>query len=202
MKNKEFREIQVSSSLLVVIFLGVLALGVFIFLLGISVGKKQVRITSQTQVVTQQIPEPVKEARVEPPPAETEAAKTEAPRTDARAGKTPSQPPAGAALASKTPIKTTAERPKTTAPKAPAGGSGLYYVQVAATTDKAQAAALADRYRKQGYTAVVTDPRPTDTKTWYRVRLGGYASRDRAVDLLAKLNAAAGKRTDYRVVQD
>jgi cell division septation protein DedD len=115
---------------------------------------------------------------------------------------TPSQPPAGTAVASKTPVKTTAEKPKTAAPKAPAGGSGLYYVQVSATTDKAQAAALADRYRKQGYTAVVTDPRPTDTKTWYRVRLGGYASRDRAADLLAKLNAAAGKRTDYRVVQD
>jgi len=202
MKNKEFREIQVSSSLLVVIFLGVLALGVFIFLLGISVGKKQVRITSQTQVVTQQIPEPLKESRVEPTPAETEAAKTEGPRTDVRAGVTPSRPPSGAGLASKTPIKTTAEKTKTAAPKAPAGGSGLYYVQVAATTDKTQAAALADRYRKQGYTAVVTDPRPTDTKTWYRVRLGGYASRDRAVDLLAKLNAAAGKRTDFRVVQD
>ncbi|NTU51347.1 MAG: hypothetical protein HGA94_02790, partial [Candidatus Aminicenantes bacterium] len=64
MKNNNFREIQVSSSLLVVIFLGVLALGVFIFLLGVSVGKKQVRLSAPTQVVTQQIPDPVKEAPV------------------------------------------------------------------------------------------------------------------------------------------
>jgi cell division septation protein DedD len=199
MANKDFREIQVSSSLLVVIFLGVLALGVFIFLLGVSVGKKQVRLTSPTQVVTQQIPEPVKEPRVEPTPAESGAAKTD----QLAAAGTPAGSPAAPKTAVKeSTVKTASEKPKTAAPKAPAAGSGLYYVQVAATTDKAQAAALADRYRKQGYAAVVTDPRPADTKTWYRVRLGGYASRDRAVDLLAKLNAAAGKRTDYRVVQD
>jgi cell division septation protein DedD len=187
MKNKDFREIQVSSSLLVVIFLGVLALGVFIFLLGVSVGKKQVRITSQTQVVTQQIPEPVKE-----PPAETEAAKTEVP-----AGGIKPQSLKGEAAARPAP-----EKSKAAPQKAPAGGSGLYFVQIAATTDKTQAQALADKYRKQGYTAVVADPRPADTKTWYRVRLGGYASRDRAVDLLGKLNAAAKKKTDFRVVQD
>ena len=73
MKNKDFREIQVSSTLLVVIFLGVLALGVFIFLLGVSVGKKQSAVSSPTQVVTQQIPEPVREPPVKPAPADTEA---------------------------------------------------------------------------------------------------------------------------------
>ena len=192
MKNKDFREIQVSSSLLVVIFLGVLALGVFIFLLGVSVGKKQVRITSQTQVVTQQIPEPVKEPPVEPTPAETEAAKTEVP-----AGGIKPQSLKGEAAARPAP-----EKAKAAPQKAPAGGSGLYFVQIAATTDKTQAQALADKYRKQGYSAFVADPRPADTKTWYRVRLGGYASRDRAVDLLGKLNAAAKKKTDFRVVQD
>ena len=75
MKNKDFREIQVSSSLLVAIFLGVLALGVFIFLLGVSVGKKQVRLSgSPTQVVTQQIQEPVKEPSLKPTVEETESA--------------------------------------------------------------------------------------------------------------------------------
>ena len=192
MKNKDFREIQVSSSLLVVIFLGVLALGVFIFLLGISVGKNQVRITSQTQVVTQQIPEPVKDPPNEPTPAETEVAKTEV-----LSGRTQSQPLKGEVAAKPAP-----EKAKAASQKAPAGGSGLYYVQIAATTDKTQAQALADRYKKQGYTAVVADPRPADTKTWYRVRLGGYASRDRAVDLLSKLNVAAKKKTDFRIVQD
>jgi cell division septation protein DedD len=192
MKNKDFREIQVSSSLLVVIFLGVLALGVFIFLLGVSVGKKQVRIASPTQVVTQQIPEPVKEPPVEPTPAETEAAKT-----PALSGGTPSQRQTAEA-ASKPRAKDVAAKPQ----KAPAGGSGLYFVQIGAFTERAQAQAFSETYKKQGYTVVVAEPRPTDTKTQYRVRLGGYTSRDRAADLLNKLNAAAGKKTDYFVVRD
>ena len=187
MKNKDFREIQVSSSLLVVIFLGVLALGVFIFLLGVSVGKKQVRIATPTQVVTQQIPEPVKEPPVKPTVSETESA------TVAAASKPPVQEPA---------VKPAAEKAKVVPKKAPAGGSGLYYVQIAAFADKAQAQVQADKYKKQGYTTFVADPRPEDTKTWYRVRLGGYSSRDRAVALLSKLNAEAKKKTDFRIVQD
>jgi cell division septation protein DedD len=202
MKNKDFREIQVSSSLLVVIFLGVLALGVFIFLLGVSVGKKQVRIASPTQVVTQQIPEPVKEPPVEPTVSETESAKTE---LSDGGGRTPA---ATAAAASKPPIqepviKPAAEKAKAAPKKAPpAGEPGLYYVQIAAFAEKAQAQAQADKYKKQGYTTFVAEPRPADTKTWYRVRLGGYSSRDRAVVLLNKLNAEAKKKTDFRIVKD
>jgi cell division septation protein DedD len=201
MKNKDFREIQVSSSLLVVIFLGVLALGVFIFLLGVSVGKKQVRIASQTQVVTQQIAEPVKDAPVEPTVSEKESAKTEL-----AAGGGQISPAAGAAV-SKPPVqersvKPDAEKTKVVPKTAPAGKSGLYYVQIAAFAEKAQAQALADRYKKQGYTAFVADPKPTDTRTWYRVRLGGFSSREPAVALLNKLNAEAKKKTDFRVIQD
>jgi len=196
MKNKDFREIQVSSSLLVVIFLGVLALGVFIFLLGVSVGKKQVRLTAPTQIVTQPIAEPVKEQPVKPSPADTESAAV-APVSGEPAPK--SAPPAATV---KAPVEKAPVETKKTAPPPVTAATGLYYVQVGAFTERAQAQAAADRYKKQGYTAVVANPKLTDTKNWYRVRLGGYASRDRAVDLLAKLNAAAGKKTDFRVVQD
>jgi cell division septation protein DedD len=200
MKNNTFREIQVSSSLLVVIFLGVLALGVFIFLLGVSVGKKQVRLSAPTQVVTQQIPEPVKDVPVKPTTSETGSAKASAP-----SGAGTSQPPAGG-LASRTSAKDTAVKPPAAKPPAetkaaPASGP-LYYVQVAAFTDRALAQTAAETYRKQGYAVFVTDPKPSDTRTWYRVRLGGYPSRDRALSLLDKLNAAAGKKTDFRIVQD
>ena len=195
MKNKDFREIQVSSSLLVVIFLGVLALGVFIFLLGVSVGKKQVRLSGPTQVVTQQIPEPAKEAPVKPTAAETEEAKSSA----------ASNPTAPGALASKTtvkdatvkaPVQKTAAETKKTAAAPP---RGLYYVQVLAVADKAQALAAADKYRKQGYTAIIVDP-PAGERN-YKVRLGGFATRDKATELRNKLNAAAGSKTDYWVVQ-
>ena len=198
MKNKDFREIQVSSSLLVVIFLGVLALGVFIFLLGVSVGKKQVGAGTPTQIVTQQIPEPVKEPQVKPTPAEgaSDAA-------NLLSGAGASQPAPGDPAAKPSAKETVVDKPsakKTAEPKraAPAG-RGLYYVQVLAVADKAQAQAAADGYRKQGYTAVIVDP-PAGEKN-YKVRLGGYATKDRATELLKKLNAGAGKRTDYWVVQ-
>jgi len=46
-KNKEFRELQFSSTQLVFVFLAILVLGVFIFLLGVSVGKKQGQLTAE-----------------------------------------------------------------------------------------------------------------------------------------------------------
>jgi cell division septation protein DedD len=199
MKNKDFREIQVSSSLLVVIFLGVLALGVFIFLLGVSVGKKQIAVAAPTEIVTQQIPEPAKEPPLKPSPADQ--------GVEAQDPSAMSPAPGGPGTAAKQPAVTKAPPPKpageTKKPAvSPPSGSRLYFVQVAAFTTRAQAEAAAEKYRAQGYTTVVTDPKPADTKTWYRVRLGGYATRDKAVTLLAKLNAAAGKKTDFRVVQD
>jgi cell division septation protein DedD len=198
MKNKDFREIQVSSSLLVVIFLGVLVLGVFIFLLGVSVGKKQVGAGTPTQIVTQQIPEPVKEPPVKPTPSETASDAANvlpgAGRSQPAASDPAAKPPAKETVVDKAPAKKTVETKRT----APAT-RGLYYVQVLAVADRAQAQAAAEGYRKQGYTAVIVDP-PTGERN-YKVRLGGYATKDRANELLKKLNAAAGKRTDYWVVQ-
>lgn len=201
MATKDFREIQVSSSLLVVIFLGVLALGVFIFLLGVSVGKKQVRLSAPTQVVTQQIPEPVKEPQVKPTAAE--AAGSKAPGASGAPASAPSTP--ASSLGSKTsakdatvkaPVPKTATEAKKTAAAPP---RGLYYVQVLAVADKAQALAAAEKYRNQGYTAVVVDP-PAGERN-YKVRLGGFTTRDKAAELRTKLNAAAGGKTDYWVVQ-
>jgi DedD protein len=63
-KDKPFRELQFSSAQLVVVFLGILILGVFIFLLGISVGKKQNQLAAgagplvpvKTETVTPKTP--------------------------------------------------------------------------------------------------------------------------------------------------
>ena len=138
-------------------------------------------------VVTQPIPEPVKEPPVKATAAETPS---EIATPNAAAPKTPAKE----TVAGKAPVKKTAETKSST----PAT-RGLYYVQVLAIADRADAQAAADKYRKQGYTAIITDP-PAGEKN-FKVRLGGYATRDRAVDLLKKLNAAAGKKTDYWVVQ-
>ncbi len=201
-KNRDFREIQVSSSLLVVIFLAVLALGVFIFLLGVSVGKRQGKISGESQVVAQAIREETPPSTVQGGP-ETSALKTDPQASQPAEDLT--QSPASRETAPPQ-VKSSVTQPKTKNPsvstQGPASGQGLWYVQVGAFLQKDQALSLADKYRAQGYTAVVTDPKPNDTRSWYRVRLGGFANRARAEDLLSGLNAAAGSKTDFRVVRD
>jgi cell division septation protein DedD len=200
MKAKDFREIQVSSTLLVVIFLCVLVLGVFIFLMGVSVGKKQVQITAATRVVAQQIQEPAKDQGAPKTEESAPAATPSSLAPEKSAAQGPSAKSLTTAADTQKPAAKTAVAPAKTAP--PASGTGLFYVQVGAFTDKAQAAAEAEKFRKKGYLVVVADPRPSDTKTWYRVRVGGFPTREKAAEVLTKLNEAAKKKTDYRIIKD
>jgi cell division septation protein DedD len=220
MKAKDFRELQVSSSLLVVIFLCVLVLGVFIFLLGVSVGKKQVQISAATQVVAQQIQEPAKDQPASKP-GEQDQAKDKSTSAPPAGSGSQTAPASGQETAAKTQIggKAASPEPQKPAPKAGTGtaaktpaktaskpaasqATGLFFIQVAALTDRTQAAAEADKFKKRGYPVVVADPKPTDAKTWYRVRVGGYPTREKAAEILTELNEAAKKKTDYRIVKD
>jgi len=68
MKNKDYRELQLSSSQLFFIFLAILILGVVIFLLGVSVGKKQAQIMRGTQITAKEKAGPAEDQTS--PPAE------------------------------------------------------------------------------------------------------------------------------------
>jgi len=220
MKTKDFRELQVSSSLLVVIFLCVLVLGVFIFLLGVSVGKKQVQISAATQVVAQQIQEPAKDQTAQKS-AEQDQAKDNPLTSPAAGSSSLTTPASGQETAAKTQIGGKAASPETQkpAPKAGTGtvsktpsktvskpaasqATGLFFIQVGAFTDRTQAAAEADKFKKRGYPVLVAEPKPTDTRTWYRVRVGGYPTREKAAEILTELNQASKKKTDFRIVKD
>jgi cell division septation protein DedD len=167
MKNKEFREIQVSSSALIFIFLAILVLGVFIFLLGVSVGKKQAQMAGPTTLLAQRSTETV----TRQPPVVNPPETTAPPENQVQEKKV--EPPAS-----------------------------NYYIQVAAFFEKSQAATMAAKFKKQGYSVLVLDPLPTDKKTVYRVRLGGYSTREKASQDLAKLNSASKKKTGYYVTKD
>jgi cell division protein FtsN len=205
MRNKEFREVQVSSSGLVFIFLAILVLGVFIFLLGVSVGKKQVRMAGPTTLLAQPSPETVSDV----PPAVLKDQTTEA----EPAGRSELKPVAKSgvtgtaaevpAVAEKPAPRTTAPEPATTKPAAtkpaPAAPSGSYYIQVGAFNEKSQADAFAARFKGQGYPAVVMTPFPSDRRATYRVRLVGYRTKEQASQAMAKLNSATTKRTGYYI---
>jgi len=205
MRNKEFREVQVSSSGLVFIFLAILVLGVFIFLLGVSVGKKQVRMAGPTTLLAQPAPETVSDmppAVLKDQTAEAEPAGRSELKPVAKSG-VPGTAAEVPAVAEKPAPRTTAPEPATTKPAgtkpAPAAPSGSYYIQVGAFNEKSQADAFAARFKGQGYPAVVMAPFPSDRRATYRVRLVGYRTKEQASQAMAKLNSATTKRTGYYI---
>jgi cell division septation protein DedD len=199
MKTRDFREIQVSSSILVLIFLAVIALGVFIFLLGVNVGKKQVQLATAQTVAEKVTPtEPVAvQGEIKTPVG---GGGTESPsRTPSTTEKIEpamkQEPPPAVNIAppESQPASKPALQPATEG----------FFVQIGALDNQQAANSLAGQFRKQGYRVLVLDPFPTDRNPLYRVRIGSYASREQADAALAKLNkaAGAGKRTGYYVAK-
>lgn len=206
MKNREFREIQVSSTQLAIIFLGILVIGVVIFLLGVSVGKKHVQVAENANVIAQKEPEQIKEKisplsqlKPEQEPGREPAGKsneTEPPEVPAKKEITPP-------TASKTtPLKSESKIAAKPSQQKPAGQERLYYVQVAALAEKTAAESTGKRFRDMGYTVVVMDPQASDRSPVYRVRVGGFPTREQADEVRAKLSAAAGRKTDYFIVRE
>jgi cell division septation protein DedD len=208
MKNREFREIQVSSTQLAVIFLGILAIGVVIFLLGVSVGKKHAQVAQKANVIAAKEPEQIKEKIVSLPQMKPEE------ELGRDAGGKPGVPPETNPAKTTIIPKKTAEKPQGEPPVEEPGAApqvgqpakteakNLFYVQVGALADKPAAQETAQRFRKLGYPVVVMDPQATDKKPVFRVRIGGYISREQAEEARTKLVSSAGKKTDYFIVRD
>ncbi|MFW6160284.1 MAG: SPOR domain-containing protein [Acidobacteriota bacterium] len=185
MSGRDYRELQLSSTQLVIIFISLLTLGVVIFLLGVSVGKKQAILTNEQAIssvslepVEQEQPVPVKEQAKEP----AESIKEElASHQQVQTKKAPSQP-----------------QDSSLSPKPETG----YYIQVGAFNNRDSARALADKYKEKGFSAVVFDPLPTDRKALFRVRIGSFPTREEAESALEKLVQNEGKKnTDYFIVR-
>jgi cell division septation protein DedD len=210
MTNREFRELQVSSTQLAIIFLGILVIGVVIFLLGVSVGKKHAQVAQKANVIAQKEPEQVKEKIVSLPQV----------KPDLEPGRETAEKPTLAQTEATAPVKTSlipkkpADKPKVEPqppePKTqvksdrPATGErkNLFYVQVGALAERPAAEESAERFRKLGYPVVVLNPLTTDKRPVFRVRVGGFLTREQAEEARAKLSSAAGKRTDYFIVRD
>lgn len=205
MKTTEYRELQVSSTQLAIIFIGILVLGVVIFLLGVSVGKKQARVAEQVNVIAEKKPEPVKD-KISLPDLKSAAAseKPEVKKEPVGVSEERVLPQPAERLPASKPEKTV-EEPKplpSSSQMMPLKKGNLYYVQVGALVEKSAALETGDRFRKLGYEVVVLDPFPSDKTPLYRVRVGGYATRAEAESARSKLAAAAGRKVDYFIVRD
>jgi cell division protein FtsN len=78
----------------------------------------------------------------------------------------------------------------------------LYYIQVGAYTDKSSASKIADKYNNMGFKSLVVSPLPTDRRTIYRVRIGGYETREEAEEIKEILMEKENKKSsDYFIIQ-
>jgi cell division septation protein DedD len=176
MKNKDYRELQLSSSQLFFIFLAILILGVVIFLLGVSVGKKQAQIMKGTQITAEEKTEQA-ENQTSPPGEESkESISKELASLQKATEETQKQP--------------TVSDDRT-----------LFYVQVGAFNRRDVALSFADTFNQRGYPVIVLDPFPSDRREIFRVRIGGYATREEAEEVRTKLQSETSRATDYFIIR-
>jgi cell division septation protein DedD len=181
MRNKDYRELQISSSMLVFVFIAIIVLGIIIFLLGVSVGKKQASLTEETQFAEV----PIEKVEQEKPlSSEQDKDKISQEISSHMENREKKEEPAQ--------IKQEPEGPR----------SGLFYIQVGAYTDKASASKIAEKYKNMGLKTYVIDPFPTDRRTIYRVRVGGYTTRDEAEEVKSNLMERENKQSsDYFIIK-
>ncbi|MFO7981231.1 MAG: SPOR domain-containing protein [Candidatus Aminicenantes bacterium] len=182
MRNKDYRELQISSSMLIFVFIAIIVLGIVIFLLGVSVGKKQASLTKQTQFADV----PIEQVQEKKPAA------SEQPEQD--------KDKINQEIASHAKIKSKEQAQE--AEKPSPVKQNLYYIQVGAYTDKSSASKIADKYNNMGFKSLVVSPLPTDRRTIYRVRIGGYETREEAEEIKEILMEKENKKSsDYFIIQ-
>lgn len=183
MRNKDYREIQISSSMLIFIFMAVLVLGVVVFLLGVSVGKKQFEIEDSTPYPTQSIEQVTEKKPVIPEPVDPISEEIES-HKQAQEQRT--------------------EKPEAveTKPVPVQSGGELYYIQVGAYSDRSNAQKVVDSLKQLGYPALVVEPSSGDRRL-FRVRVGGYENRENAEQIIQRLARDQNKKSaDYFIVQE
>jgi cell division septation protein DedD len=173
MRNKDYRELQLSSSLLVFIFLAILILGVVIFLLGVSVGKKQAQIVAGSEIPLQKDVTKVEEKKPVVSQEPKDLISQELASHQKYQEETQKQKPA---------LK------------------DLYYIQVGAFNKKEAAVSYGEQFKKEGYPAIILDPFTSDKRPVYRVRIGGFSSKEEAEKMRDKL-IVTKKKKDFFIIK-
>lgn len=198
--ERQFRELKFSSTQLAVVFLAILVLGVFIFLLGISVGKKQSQLSAQAVITPAITTENV--AQKSPLPAESTTTGTVQPQQQQQPPPAKEKPvEIKPATEVEKPAEAKAEPAKKSAQPAVKKQEGIFYVQIGAVANKEAADTFAKKVDTLGFPAIVLSPRATDKKALYRIRIGPYKTRQDAQEAQAKIAAALKKKTtDFFIV--
>jgi cell division septation protein DedD len=115
------------------------------------------------------------------------------------AGTTPAAAGLPTPTAARLAAKPTAAVPQPKRPEAAPGGEWAdagWTVQVNATTNPQQARDLARQLKSKGYDAYTVQA-PLRGQTWYRVRVGRFASREKAREMEARLKSQESMENAY-----
>lgn len=213
--EKSYLEIKVTFHHILILLVGVILIGSFLFYLGYQAGKTSVKSQEQKTLL----------AKEEGKPKEIESLSKKVPDktvetgtgTDAGAVSTPSieeelklhQQPANETTAGTekpdgetlpAPFETKAVKPKTEEPKTeeiktakPAKKDQFYAIQVGAFNSHALAKDYSTRFSRAGY-AISISQAEVKGKTWYRVKVGSYETRDEAQKEKSKLEKLENKK--------
>jgi cell division septation protein DedD len=194
MSNKDYRELQLSSSQLILIFIAILVLGIVVFLLGVSVGKKQGKIAEETQLASKPAEQITEQKPI--PSQETGDTISQELESHKKAGEEKIQEEKPKI---KPEVKPEAEPPK---PAPSTQSENAFWIQVGAYSNQQNANNLAEEYKKEGYNVIVLEPSPSDRRKLYRVRIGGYATRAQAEQARDRLAQQENKKqSDYLIIR-
>jgi len=121
-------------------------------------------------------------------PAKAEAPKVAAAKADGAKAEPAKAAPEAPKVAAKSEPEKAAAKPEPAKSPAPVAKAEGFVVQLAAFADDKGANSLANRLKKSGYTAYV-EPVETTRGTLWRVRVGGYGTREAATAARDKLKA-------------
>lgn len=186
-----FHEIQLSGKQLVFLFMLTTVLSIFIFLVGVLVGRDVAAKPGGDPIPTP----PVTSSELQSEPGDGSSPPAEAPpatpaddlgyadRVQTDPGGKPEKLPPPAPEPKPEPAKPEVSKPEPppeAAAKVPTSGRpGTWVIQVVALRDRAAAAATVQRLAGQGYPAFLENPAP-GTPRLYRVRIGRYNDRREA----------------------
>jgi len=207
MKNKDYRELQISSSVLIFIFLGIIIVGIVIFLLGVSVGKKQAEMAGTPvspqdrfeEVIAEQ-PKPVAEEK------DSIGQELEGHETVQQQGQEKTE------IVTQPQVKTTqpaqkkppAPKPSSTPAKQKAStpSARQYYLQIGAFRSQDSAESVVDKYKSMGFPGQVIVPSNSASRQLFRVVIGGYNTRAEAQQAKSMLIETEGQKADdYFIIQ-
>lgn len=189
--EKTYVELKVTFIHIVVMVVGIIIIGAFLFYLGYQAGQssrnKDTDITNIPEKTEEiQLSENTKEK--DKPTPDTTTPKTDASISDEiRLHQLPTDPETQPAPTTESPTTEDTIKPK------PAERSPYYSIQVGAFSDQANARKYSEKFAQLGYpTEILSNAQKN--KTLFRVRVGAFTNREEAERELKKLEKMENKR--------